>query len=263
VYVGSAVQLLRRWAVHRHLLREGKHHCPALQRAYKKHGGDVAFEVLERCERERLVEREQWWFGQFPKLYNVLTVAGSRLGAKMSAGQARRHSEFMKRRLVEKPDCLEALMEGKRRFLEANPGFLERTQREHWSRLGAKEEQAERARKQFQRGGAREAQAARTRKYLEDNPEHKALKIAQLRSPEARAKAVAAKRGKPNPGHGARMKKHYEANPEAREQAAAKVRALWVDPEYRAAMIEKRKQKWADPEFRARWLAARWKKGKV
>lgn len=66
VYVGSAVNIVARWAVHRSLLADGKHHSRAFQRSWDKHGV-VAFEfsVLEFVEdRSQLLVREQVWIDQ-------------------------------------------------------------------------------------------------------------------------------------------------------------------------------------------------------
>ena len=47
-YVGSAVNLTKRWNIHRHGLRNKKHHSAALQRAWDKYGeAAFSFEVLE------------------------------------------------------------------------------------------------------------------------------------------------------------------------------------------------------------------------
>jgi group I intron endonuclease len=37
-YVGSAVNIKKRWATHRHALRTGRHHSQKLQRAWSKYG---------------------------------------------------------------------------------------------------------------------------------------------------------------------------------------------------------------------------------
>lgn len=63
VYVGSAVNIKGRWAVHKHGLRRGKHHSQRLQRAWNKYG-EAAFvlETLELCCVDLLLEREQSYF---------------------------------------------------------------------------------------------------------------------------------------------------------------------------------------------------------
>lgn len=88
VYVGSAVDLNRRWYTHRWDLRRGAHRNSLLQRAWDKYGADAfTFTVLEYVPRERLIEREQWHLDTLRSYdraigFNLDPVAGSRLGSK-------------------------------------------------------------------------------------------------------------------------------------------------------------------------------------
>ena len=85
VYVGSAVNVLRRWRTHRAELRGGRHHSEHLQRSWDKHGEpSFLFELLAECAPENLVSVEQQWMDFFGRewLYNVLPTAGSCLGRK-------------------------------------------------------------------------------------------------------------------------------------------------------------------------------------
>jgi len=85
-YIGSAVNIAARWRKHLYQLRQGKHHAAYLQRSFKTYGED-AFEVhmLEAVlDRERLIEREQYWINALLPEYNSNPTAGSRLGSKVS-----------------------------------------------------------------------------------------------------------------------------------------------------------------------------------
>lgn len=91
VYVGSAVNLKRRWANHRASLRSGVSRSKYLQRAWNKHGEDAfSFDVLEFVENKAdLIAREQAWIDALivnGKLggYNTSQTAGSCLGVKHS-----------------------------------------------------------------------------------------------------------------------------------------------------------------------------------
>ena len=66
VYVGSAVNIVRRWAKHRNELNLGIHKTSRLQRSWKKHGADkFVFEVLELvCEKASLISVEQKYFNE-------------------------------------------------------------------------------------------------------------------------------------------------------------------------------------------------------
>ena len=84
-YIGSSVNIAKRWARHRQDLRRNMHHCAALQRAFVKYGEDaLTFNVLEYCEPLRLVEREQMHMdvNHRTALYNSAPRAGSCLGVR-------------------------------------------------------------------------------------------------------------------------------------------------------------------------------------
>ena len=84
MYVGSAVDIKNRWAVHNYQLKNGTHHSPQLQRSYLKHG-DFDWDIIEYVEDvEKLIEREQVWLDFFKPEYNSVSIAGSRLGTKHS-----------------------------------------------------------------------------------------------------------------------------------------------------------------------------------
>ena len=90
VYVGSAVDMNHRWNEHKRTLRENKHHSIHLQRAWNIYGKDnFRFEIIEECEKEKLIEREQHWMNFYKsynenKGYNISPTAGSKLGIKSS-----------------------------------------------------------------------------------------------------------------------------------------------------------------------------------
>jgi group I intron endonuclease len=54
VYVGSAVNIVSRWRVHKHHLTHHKHHSIHLQRVWDKHGPEAfSWEILEYVEPEQ------------------------------------------------------------------------------------------------------------------------------------------------------------------------------------------------------------------
>jgi len=62
VYVGSSVDIRRRWQDHRRHLRRGSHPNGHLQAAWTKYGEDAfVFAVVEVAEPADLIEREQSW----------------------------------------------------------------------------------------------------------------------------------------------------------------------------------------------------------
>lgn len=130
-YVGSAVNITRRWGEHRSMLRHNKHHSPHLQNAWNKYG-EESFEfdlILEIKEKENLIPWEQIWLDVLNPEYNVCKVAGSTLGRKHStetklkigaAGKGKAHSEQTKAKIS-------AILKGKSKIFSD----------EHKSKIGA------------------------------------------------------------------------------------------------------------------------------
>lgn len=72
-YVGSTVDLYRRFVQHRKRLRGDFHHSKRLQRAWNKYGADkFAFEVIEFIANTRdvLLEREVFWINELKAFKN-------------------------------------------------------------------------------------------------------------------------------------------------------------------------------------------------
>ena len=77
-YVGSSRNLPRRRIRHFNDLRNNRHYCVALQRAWNKYGDRLNFVVIEYCSPDHLNEREQFWLDHsiFKELYNSRSLAG-------------------------------------------------------------------------------------------------------------------------------------------------------------------------------------------
>ncbi len=86
MYVGSAVDVARRWRRHTHDLRKKVHACRHLQNAYHKYGADTFdWEIIETVDyKEDLIPREQFWLNFFRPAYNKRRVANSCFGLKRS-----------------------------------------------------------------------------------------------------------------------------------------------------------------------------------
>lgn len=82
-YVGSAVNIKKRWAEHTRLLRKGQHHSRYLQNAWNVYGECVfSFEVLAYCCEGLLLRVEQLAIDTLNPRYNMCRIAGSILGVK-------------------------------------------------------------------------------------------------------------------------------------------------------------------------------------
>lgn len=84
-YVGSGANLRMRFNGHRRSLRKGIHENPKLQNFYNKYG-EVSLEwsVLEFCEKDQLIVREQFYLDTIKPWFNVHTVAKSPIGRVVS-----------------------------------------------------------------------------------------------------------------------------------------------------------------------------------
>lgn len=82
-YIGSAVYIATRIATHRSSLRKNKHQSRHLQASWNKYGGwFFEFIILERCEKDKLVEREQFYIDTLKPEYNKRPKAASNVGIK-------------------------------------------------------------------------------------------------------------------------------------------------------------------------------------
>lgn len=181
-YIGSAVRIRNRWAVHRHGLVRGVHHSRHLQRAWDKHGPEAfEFTVLEFCDKEDLICREQHWLDVGRPEFNSAKVAGSNLGVKHSAETRRKRSllnignQFCAGREVS-ARCKQAVAEANRRRKgqKRSPEAVSKTAEAH-------------------RGMKRSAE---TRARIADAKRGKKL---GSKSEETRRKLSEALRGKPKP----------------------------------------------------------------
>lgn len=96
-YVGSALDVARRWDAHRSMLRRGIHDNTHLQNAWNAYGSnEFAWKILEVVDDvESLLGREQFWMDSLCALeplagFNVCSRAGSRRGIPHSAATKKR-----------------------------------------------------------------------------------------------------------------------------------------------------------------------------
>ena len=81
-YIGSAVDLKKRWRNHLSALRRRGHYNKHLQRAFDKYGeATFTFSILEQIEdTSQLIIHEQHYLGVLNSEYNILPFAGNSLG---------------------------------------------------------------------------------------------------------------------------------------------------------------------------------------
>lgn len=92
IYVGSSQNFEKRRKTHFYRLGLGTHANPKLQAAYNKYGVDsFVFEIIELCEVETLLEREQFYIDSmvFEESYNLARFAGSPMRGRKHSDQTR------------------------------------------------------------------------------------------------------------------------------------------------------------------------------
>lgn len=82
-YIGSSITVYKRWKRHIIDLNNGQHHSQFLQRAWDKYGqDDFEFAIIDECNSDDMLEREQFWIDTVRPSFNMYPVAGSPLGIK-------------------------------------------------------------------------------------------------------------------------------------------------------------------------------------
>lgn len=115
IYIGSAVNIHKRWALHMDDLRKNKHHSRKLQRHYNKYGKeDLQFSVLICCDKNDLIKTEQYYIDSHRPYFNISPTAGSTLGMKFSI----EHKQNLSRAHKGKPMAEET----KKKIGDANRG---------------------------------------------------------------------------------------------------------------------------------------------
>jgi len=140
VYVGSAKRLIERLSLHKHLLRNNKHHSIHLQRAWNKYGENIfIFGVLEIIENNQdLIVVEQKYIDRYDSAnqnygYNICPLAKNNLGCKHTKGReekSRRMSgsgnNFYNKKHSKEARRLIALHNHKRRLTEEDTNEIKK-----------------------------------------------------------------------------------------------------------------------------------------
>lgn len=85
IYIGSAVNFTSRKNHHLSFLRRNKHGNNYLQKSFNKYGElNFIFELIEQCNKENLLNREQYYIDNLNPQYNMCKIAGSNFGIKRS-----------------------------------------------------------------------------------------------------------------------------------------------------------------------------------
>lgn len=107
VYVGSSKNIKRRFSDHRYRLKANIHDNQYLQNAWNKYEeAQFAFEVIEHCVEDELLEKEQFWIDVLGAHkskcgFNMNPLAGSNVGYRHSEASKQKMSEFHKNRALD------------------------------------------------------------------------------------------------------------------------------------------------------------------
>lgn len=109
IYIGSSIDIQKRWNTHKRDLMKNIHHSIILQRAYNKYGeNNFSYEIIENISnRDILISREQIWLDFFKPEYNICVTAGSNLGRKFDTYKKKiltqEHKDNISKSLIGRP----------------------------------------------------------------------------------------------------------------------------------------------------------------
>lgn len=85
IYIGSSIDIKKRWIRHIWDLKKNKHHSIILQRAWNKYGEEnFTFKILRKCNVDNILIIEQHYLNKYLPIYNICANAGNSLGRKDS-----------------------------------------------------------------------------------------------------------------------------------------------------------------------------------
>lgn len=85
IYIGSAVNIQRRWKEHLYRLKKQNHDNSKLQNHFNKYGKeDLVFSIIIGCNKEDLICTEQFYLDSIKHWFNINLEATSSSGVKRS-----------------------------------------------------------------------------------------------------------------------------------------------------------------------------------
>lgn len=112
-YIGSAIDLYQRLFHHRKMILRNYHRNTKVQNYFNKYK-QFSYEILEYCDKESLIKREQFYLDEQKPDLNILKIAGSVYGYK--------HSEELKEKRRQQNLGKKLSKEHREKIAEANKG---------------------------------------------------------------------------------------------------------------------------------------------
>lgn len=108
MYVGSSKNIYYRWQTHKRQLRNNTHLSKYMQNAWNKYGESTfIFSILEECEVNELIHREQFWLDRLQPKFNTCKIAYNNGGLMLGRKQSPEAIEKMRRAKLGKKHTLE------------------------------------------------------------------------------------------------------------------------------------------------------------
>jgi group I intron endonuclease len=124
IYIGSSKDIKKRWNRHLNDLRKNKHDNQHLQRSFDKYGeSSFVFEIIELCNNEELLIREQYYLDEFKPYLN-----GFNIGIMSSGGD----------NLTNNPNREEIINKIKKGLNRTISKMTDEEKKKRWSRPGKK-----------------------------------------------------------------------------------------------------------------------------
>jgi group I intron endonuclease len=96
IYIGSSVNITKRWNHHLQVLRHNKHHSQKLQHHYNKYGeADLVFSIVVGCDKDNIFDVEQFFLDAYKPWFNIYKTARYATGQKVSDETREKHRKSM------------------------------------------------------------------------------------------------------------------------------------------------------------------------
>lgn len=98
IYIGSSLDINKRWRDHKYTLKEGCHKNPKLQHHFDKYGiSDLVFFPLQESEKACLLADEQFFIDSLNPWFNIIKIATANGRGRKASWETRRLQSIAKK----------------------------------------------------------------------------------------------------------------------------------------------------------------------